>query len=179
MKKAILSGIVFALVLFAMGEANAFSLGAGAGVYIPSKDVDKLGFPAGYSLNAHIDQGVLPMISLRLTADYSAAEFKKYGYTHEFSTYGGGLLAVFTPPVPVLNMYVGAGYSAHWFEFNTNGPLRSADGNDFGHGIVAQAGVGVSLLILDLGLHAQYYVSNGDHYDAGGYTVGIGAGVSF
>jgi hypothetical protein len=179
MKKVVLSSMVFALVLFAMGEANAFSLGAGAGVYIPSKDVDKLGFPAGYSLNAHIDQGVLPMISLRLTADYSASELKKYGYTHEFSTYGGGLLAVFTPPIPVLNMYVGAGYSAHWFEFNTKGPIGSADGSDFGHGVIAQAGVGVSLLILNLGLHAQYYVSDGDHFDAGGYTIGIGAGVSF
>jgi hypothetical protein len=182
MKKALRSSlvfaVVFAMVLFAAGEARAFSVGAGAGVYIPSEDVDKLGFPAGYSLNAHIDQGIFPMISMRLTADYSASEFKKSGYTHEFSTYGGGLLAIFSPPIPILDVYVGAGYSAHWFEYSASAPIGSAKGDDFGHGIIAQAGVGVSLFILNLGLNAQYYVSDGDHFDAGGYTVGIGVGVS-
>ncbi|MDR2401541.1 MAG: porin family protein [Deferribacteraceae bacterium] len=177
MKRVFFTVLVFASFMLILSEARAFELGAGAGAYIPSSDVDKLGFPAGYSVNAHIDQDIFPLLSLRLSADYSAADFKKSGFTHEFSTYGGALLLVFTPPIPVLDLYAGVGYNGHWFEYETSAPGVSAKGSDFGHGVIGQAGVGIGILIFHIGVNGQYYIAEGD-FDAGGWTVGLGFGVS-
>jgi hypothetical protein len=178
MKRVVAVVFIFAVYLFAAGEVRAFEVGAGAGVYIPSADVKELDFPVGYSFNAHIDQSIFPMLSLRLSGDYSGASFKEYGYTHEFSTYGGALLLVFSPPIPVLDIYAGVGYNGHWFEYNKNTPSETAKESDFGHGVVAQAGVGISILIVNLGINAQYYIAEGD-FDAGGFNVGLGVGLSF
>jgi hypothetical protein len=177
MKRTFLLGLFFTAYILAFGEAHSFEAGAGAGVYIPSSDVDDLGFPVGYSLNAHVDRELIPMLSLRLSADYSATDFKKSGYTHEFSTYGGSLLLVFKPPVPILDIYAGAGYNGHWSEYETNGPSAAAKGSDFGHGVVGQAGVGIGILMLHIGLNAQYYIAEGD-FDAGGFTIGLALGLS-
>jgi hypothetical protein len=166
-KLAVVMGV---FLIFSANAAIALDFGVGAGVFIPGSDMKD--FDPGIGANAYISKNIFPaLIDLRLSANY----YKTSSDTTDFSSLGGQLSAILAPPVPLVKPYVGLGYGI----YNNKSEYNGTSKDEWGHGVVAKAGVGIEVVVLRIGLDAQYLINNFDNVDHGGYTVGLSFSLGF
>ncbi|MDR2883742.1 MAG: porin family protein [Deferribacteraceae bacterium] len=175
--KYILATIIF-VSIFSM---NAFALdfGVGASAFMPTESEI---YDYGYQVEAHMDFGLIPaLVETRISVSRYSATGEDAGFDYELSGYGGQALVVLAPAIPIVKPYLGVGYGIYSNEETIDGHGIETTNDSIGHGPVVKAGLGISILILDLSLDAQYYVNKGedDDEDYSGYTVGLSAGISF
>ncbi len=169
-----LAAAVFAAAVFTMfllpGEASAFNLGAGAGVFIPGSDMSE-SFDPGYNIYAYAGFNMVPAIlDFRIQADYYASDGKESNVDYSFNAIGGEALLVLAPTfIPVIKPYVGAG----WGVYNSTVEVGDDSETKWGNGFVAVAGVGVEVLIVRIGLDGKYFINTVDGDDYGGYGAGL------
>lgn len=155
-------------------RAEAIDVGASAGVYVPMGDARDI-YDVGWTANAHVGFGVVPMVDFRIFADYYTANGSLNGVGYSMESIGGGGMFVFSPPIPLIDPYVGAGYALRSV---THGPDHNQQ-RDLGHGPIVTAGINLSLLIVNIGLNASYVGNRVDGRELGGFTAGLGASIGF
>ena len=169
--------LIITLAIFFSSTVHAFDLSATAGVYIPSgKNADI--YDIGYTLSLTASKDLLPTLDLKTSWVYSYTDGKANGTNYELKSHGIQAMVVFTPPTPVFKPYIGAGYGGYYNKFTETGAQNRND-SSFGHGPVAQAGIGMQLAVVRLGLDAKYAlnITDGDSY--GNFSVGLSAGLAF
>ncbi len=158
------------------GTANAVGFGVSAGVFIPGGDISF--YDPGLGINAYADFTLVPMLlDFRIAANHYQTKGSKNDIDYKLNSTGGQALVILAPPVPIIKPYVGAGYgvykNSHEIKYAGNKETK----DKWGNGFVLQAGVGVDVLILTLGIDGQYLLNNqGDNY--GGYSIGARIGLS-
>ncbi|MDR2870673.1 MAG: hypothetical protein LBV04_09505 [Deferribacteraceae bacterium] len=175
-----------AAIALSVATPNAHALDAGltGGVFIPSGDAaDLYDYELGYALKAHVgSDSVIPMVEWRAFAGYYQAsideELNNGSSLGDLQSTNGGLMLVFSPPTPIVTAYVGVGYALHKTSYGVNGSA-------WGHGMIAELGVGMSFVIAEIGLYANYMDNSvkDDNFDEnlklGGISAGLFATVGF
>ena len=171
LKTLVFAGVAALALAAATPKAHAIDVGVNAGVYIPAGDA-KDDYKLGYGIKGHVGFDIFPMFDARVFAGYYQADGD--GNNFELSSTNGGVMLVFSPPIPVVKPYVGLGYAVHRTKYGPNGSQ-----DDYGHGVVAEAGVNMSILIAELGLYANYMQNEVGDLDLGGWTAGLNASIGF
>ncbi len=171
MKKILLAMIFTVMVAFSGTKAHAVTFGANAGLYIPQGSYAEM-FDLGYYVGAYATQKIFPLTSIVARYQYTGADKSPY----QLVGHSGELLLKVEPPVPFINLYAAAGGG---YYHNTISAL-SVDYTQAGFGGVVEAGVGVSILIVDITLHGTYRYQDlkGDLGGYKGNNFGVGLSVN-
>lgn len=172
---AVLFAALYAVPSYAIDFKGA---GLGMGVYVPTGDASDY-LDVGYSLNGNVDFNLVPIVDLRFFANYYKADGDYRGRDYDFKSYGGGGMLIVRPSIPVFSVYAGAGYAVYRNDMTITAPGYRDSYQRWGHGPRFDAGIGYNLFVVDVGLHASYFMNLTDGDNMGGLNIGLSAGIKF
>jgi hypothetical protein len=173
--KILLSAGALAIAIAFAPAAQALEVGVHAGVFLPQGDAGDA-FDSGLTYELYLGTDFAPMFDSRFFIGNYSAKAENSNFDDLSANYGG-LMLVFSPPIPGIAAHIGLGYALYQTSYG-------ADESKWGHGIVAEAGLGFSVVLAEFGLYANYMENtlNDDDLgdlELGGYSVGLRASIGF